>query len=311
MEEMKSSLQVFSRKLTKLGAKYKNIVVLNADTTMLMMIKQFADVFPERHFNFGLSDQNLVGVAAGMTIRGKLPIICIPAMRVGKIWEQLRNLICYQNLNVKIVSCFAGVGVGYGGGMRQMFEDVAIMRNLPHMKVVTPMDAIEAEDICLKMVNDFGPTYLRLSEREYPWDAKAKMSFQFGKSSVIRGGKDVVVFSSGDMVMEMLEVAKILDDKHGVAVSVVNLSSIKPIHEKLIIQQAMKARKIVTVEEHSVIGGLGSAVVEILSKHGFSSSVRMIGMEDCFGKSAGREELMMEYGLDRNSLIDKVLATVR
>ncbi|MBT3864695.1 transketolase family protein [Candidatus Peregrinibacteria bacterium] len=300
----------FGEALVKLGGKYKGIVVLDADLSGSVQTAKFAKEWPERHFNMGIAEQNMVGAAAGMAARGKIPFACSFSVFVaGRAWEIVRNSVCYPNLNVKLLGSHAGVLTGEDGASHQALEDIAIMRALPNMKVVCPADHYEALSIMQAVVDDFGPTYIRVARQGTAVIYDEKVSFKFGKSDVVFGAAngelpkkvDVCVFATGALVGSSLFAAARLQEE-GKKVIVVNVSSIKPIDKKTIIDCASRAGVCVTAEDHSVIGGLAGAVSEVLAEEGVGVKLVKIGMQDKFGESGKPVDLYKKYGFDEEGV---------
>ncbi|MFH1284227.1 MAG: transketolase C-terminal domain-containing protein [Candidatus Peregrinibacteria bacterium] len=270
-------VSAFEESAIKLAKKYPNIVLFNCDCSRAAGAEKFLKYFPDRYFNLGLAEANMVSCAAGFCVRGKIPFITgLSAFVTGKAWEQIRDGICYPNLNVKLIC--VGLAVC----------DIAQMRCLPNMKVVCPADYREAAAVFDALLEDYGPTYVRLYEGG--GEAVTSGDFEFGKVGVLKEGSDVCIFAFGKMVIESLKAAKILED-NGINAEVVNVSSIKPIDEAGIVKCASGKKLCVTVEDHNIIGGLGSAVAEVLGEMAPVSLLRM-GIEDRFGESAlGAEEI--------------------
>jgi transketolase len=376
--------KAFGEALLKMGKKYKNVVVLDADLSGSVQTEKFAKEFPERHFQMGIAEQNMIGAAAGFATRGKIPFVCSFAVfATGRSWEIIRNSVCYPNLNVKILGSHAGIGLGEDGASHQALEDIAIMRVLPNMKVVCPCDAAETLSAMSAVMEDYGPTYIRVNRQatsviyvgtardeslsggngglsigkvgggvknegeesflngglsvrkvggSVKIDEEAKIgkgglnenghgankavlvNFKFGKSDVLFGkelfdGKkraDVCIFATGALVSSCLLAAKKLEEGDGKKVIIVNVSSIKPIDEKTILECALKSKICVTAEDHSVIGGLGGAVSEVLAENGVGKRLFRIGMKDKFGESGSSQDLYKKYGFDEEGVYKQV-----
>ncbi len=316
----------FGEALVKLGAKYKNVVVLDSDLSSSVQTGAFAKEFPNRHFNMGIAEQNMVATAAGFATRGKLPFACsFSVFATGRAWEIVRNAVCYPNLNVKIVGSHAGIMTGEDGASHQALEDLAIMRVLPNMKVVCPADHYEALSVMETLMNDYGPTYLRINRQAteviYTVSGNGSAEFEFGKADVLFGGEyfkseisgvaadswadsekvDICVFAIGSLVSSSLKAAEKLKEE-GKKIVVVNMSSLKPLDEKTILKCAKKSKICVTAEDHSVIGGLGGAVAEILAENGIGVKLFRIGMQDKFGESGKSGDLYKKYGFDTDGV---------
>lgn len=290
--------------LLRAGKDDERVVALCADLKESTMTNLFAAQFPLRFIEMGIGEQNMASVASGMAAMGKIPFITSYAMfSPGRNWEQIRTTICYNNQNVKIVGSHAGVSVGPDGGTHQALEDIALMRVLPRMTVIVPTDAIEARKATLAAAKHSGPVYIRLSREKSPLITTDDTPFEIGKASVLSGGgsAELVFFATGVLVYFTLRAANVLR-KEGVSVTVVNVSSIKPLDTKTILDSVKNARAVVTVEEHQKCGGLGSAIAELLSLSR-PTTLEMVGVEDRFGQSGTSQELLKEYGLDEAGII--------
>ena len=306
MSEKIATRNAFGDALVKLGGKYKNIVVLDADLSSSVKTGAFAKQFGERHFNFGIAEANMVSTAAGMAVRGKLPFAASFAVFVpGRCYDQIRCSVAYPNMNVKLVGSHGGIFTGEDGATHQAVEDLNLMRGLPNMKVFCPADYVEGVKMMETMVNDFGPTYLRLGRGAVPVLYDDSYEFKIGQGNVLKDGDKVVIFAIGTLVGNSLEAAKKLDEQ-GISTRVVNLASLKPIDEDLIVECAKECEMVVTSEDHSVIGGLGSAVCEVLSTY-YSKKVHRIGMPDKFGESGTAGDLYLKYGFDVDGIKDQVM----
>jgi len=291
--------------LLELGKKRGDVVVLDADLSGSTKTAQFARAFPERFFNLGISEQDLIGTAGGFSLAGKLPFASTFAVfETGRAWEQIRQTICYSNLNVKLVATHAGITVGEDGASHQALMDIALMRVLPNMTVIVPADGRETEQVISSIADYEGPVYVRLGRMKVPQVMPESYRFQVGKAHVFHLGKDATIIATGIMVSASLEAQQILKSE-GVDVGVINISTIKPLDAGAVLRAAESSRLIVTVEEHSVIGGLGSAVTEVLSeKH--PVTVRRMGVRDTFGRSGKPEELLEFYGLTPDAIVSTI-----
>jgi len=295
---------IYGKTLVELGKIDPNVVVLDADLSGSTRTAIFGKAFPERFFNFGVAEQNMMATAAGLASCGKVVFVSTFAMfATARVLDQLRNSICYNNFNVKIVATHGGITVGEDGASHQAIEDIAYVRPIPNMRVIVPADAHEAKEAILAAYRTSGPFYIRLGRSKVATIEKKK-EFSVGKGYVVREGKDLAIISCGIMVNETLHAAEILQEK-GIAATVVNMHTIKPIDEDLIVELAQKFDKIVVCEEHSVIGGLFSAVSEVLALR-FPARLVRIGIEGNFGQSGAPSDLMKAYGLDASSLAEKV-----
>lgn len=301
--------EAYGKALVALGAENPNIVVLDADLSKSTKTADFAKHYPERFFNMGIAEANLMGTAAGFAAAGKIPFASTFAVfATGRAFEQIRNSIAYPKLNVKIAATHAGVTVGEDGGSHQAIEDVAIMRSLPNMTVLVPADGEETRQAIYAAAEHKGPVYIRMGRLDVPVLFDENYTFKIGKANVIREGSDVTIFANGVMVTAALEAAEELAG-NGVQVSVVNVASVKPLDEETIIRMAKATGAVVTAEEHTIIGGLGSAVAEVLAENAPTPMVR-VGLNDSFGQSGRPLELLEKYGLTSKDIakaVDEVL----
>jgi transketolase len=297
----------FGEGLLEAGEKDIRVVGLCADLTESTQMYMFRDKFPNRFVEIGVAEQNLASVASGMAAMGKIPFISSYAMfSPGRNWEQIRTTICYNNQPVKIAGSHAGISVGPDGGTHQAIEDIAITRVIPRMVVISPCDSVEARKATLAAAETDTPVYLRLAREKTPVMTTAKTPFKIGKAQIFWEGKkpQVGIIATGALVHNALLAAKELDDD-GTSSIVMNLSTIKPLDEKAITDLAKKCKRIVTVEEHQIRGGMGSAVAELLAKE-FPVPMEFIGVDDQFGQSGTQEELIKHYGMDEKSIIKAV-----
>ncbi len=300
----KATRDAFGEVLVALGGEDKRIVALSADLQDSTKAIHFEKKYPERFVNVGIAEQDLVGIAAGYALEGFIPFISsFAAFLTTRPFDMLRILACYNDLNIKIVATHSGLTVGEDGGSAQMLEDIALMRALPNMQVYCPADAIETEEIVRVAAREKGPIYIRLARAKYPVITDPNEPFIPGRGTVVRRGRDLTIVAAGYMVSKALEVAEILS-KDGIESKVINMSSIKPIDKHMLKKCAAKTGRIVTLEEHQVSGGLGSAVCEALAETGVP--IKIIGVEDRFGQSGKPEELFREYGLDNESILEKI-----
>ena len=294
MSEMKATRVAYGEALAKLGHENDKIVVLDADLSHATMTITFAKEFPKRHFNAGIAEANMVDMAAGMSRMGLIPFCSTFAVFAGRSYDQIRNGICYPHFNVKLAFTHAGVTVGEDGGSHQSIEDIALMRALPGMTVICPCDANETYQAVKAAAELDGPVYLRLARLPSP--VLDPMPFTIGKGNVLVDGSDLVIFTCGILVSESLKAAELLREK-GISAAVVNLHTIKPIDEELVAAYAAKCRRVYTVEEHSVIGGLGDAVGDVILRRRVDCTLDKIGVQDRFGQSGKPLEVLAEYGL--------------
>ena len=282
--------------------KNPNVVVLEADLGNATKSNAFKEVAPERYFNMGISEQDLIGTAAGFAAAGKIPLASTFAVfATGRAFEQVRNSVCYPKLNVKICATHAGLTVGADGGSHQAIEDISLMRTLPNMTVINPADAKEAEAAVLAAIDYQGPVYIRLGRAETKDIHDDSYHFEWGKAEVLRQGSDVSIFATGIMTAKALDAAETLA-KQGVQAEVINVHTIKPLDEETVIASAKKTGKVVTAEEHSIIGGLGAAVAEVLARQ-CPTKQAFVGVQDSFGESGSPNDLLEKYGLTTEAIV--------
>lgn len=296
----------YGNALTELGKAHEDIVVLDADLAAATKTGVFKKAFPDRHIDCGIAECNMIGVAAGLAAAGKVPFASSFAMfAAGRAFEQVRNSVGYPKLNVKIGATHAGISVGEDGATHQCNEDIALMRTIPGMVVLNPSDDIEARAAVQAAYNHKGPVYMRFGRLAVPViNDKPSYKFELGKGVVLRQGKDLTIIATGLPVANCLEAAEKLA-ADGVDVKVINIHTIKPLDEELVVAAAKETGKVVTVEEHSIIGGLGSAVCDVLSEKA-PTQVMKIGINDTYGESGPAVELVKKYGLDAESIYGRV-----
>lgn len=296
----------YGNALVELGKKHDNLVVLDADLAGATMTGTFKKEFPERHFDCGIAEGNMMGIAAGLAAEGMVPFASTFAMfAAGRAFEQIRNSIGYPHLNVKIGATHAGISVGEDGATHQCLEDLALMRVIPGMTVICPCDDVEAKAAVYAAYEMDGPVYLRFARlASEVINDEANYKFQIGKGVTLKDGTDISIVSCGLMVPEALEAAKMLE-KDGVSARVINMHTIKPLDTQLLLDCAKETKKIITVEEHSVIGGLGSAVSEFLSEN-HPIAVQKIGVNDTFGESGPGAKLLEKYGLTADGIYNSI-----
>lgn len=295
----------YGRALVELGKKYPDLVVLDADLAKSTKTADFAKVFPERFFDMGIAEQNMMGTAAGLALAGKIPCASTFAVfATGRAFDQIRNSIAYPGLNVKIIATHAGITVGEDGASHQSVEDIALMRALPNMTVIVPADATETGKAVAAAVVHEGPVYIRLGRPAVPVLFDENYRFRLGRAEILRRGPDAAIFATGIMVSEALKAAETLAGR-GVDVTVVNIHTIKPLDVETISSLAMKTGAVVTAEEHSIIGGLGSAVAEALAERCPVPLVR-VGIRDRFGESGKPGELLEAFGLTASHIVEAV-----
>ena len=297
--------QSYGEALKKIGKENNKIVVLDADLSTATKTEMFANEFPNRFFDMGISEQDMISTAAGFATCNKIPFASTFAVfAAGRAYDQIRNSVCYPNLNVKICATHAGVTVGEDGATHQMLEDIAMMRTLPNMKVFSPSDDIQTKYIIEEISKIEGPCYVRLSRLSTPVIYDEKEKFEIGRAKQIGDGKDATIFATGVCVAEALKAKEELE-KQGIDVRVVDVHTIKPIDREEIIKCAKETEKIITVEDHSIIGGLGSAICEVLSEE-YPTKVIRLGVKDTFGKSGNAVELMHYFEIDAAAIIEAV-----
>ncbi|MCC0667517.1 transketolase family protein [Clostridioides sp. ZZV14-6153] len=286
-------------------AENKDIVVLDADLGKATKSISFKEVAPDRFFDMGIAEGDMIGTAAGLATCGKIPFASTFAIfAAGRGYEQIRNSVAYPNLNVKIAATHAGVTVGEDGGSHQAIEDISLMRGIPNMVVLNPADALEARQALFASIDYNGPVYIRLGRATTEDIHNDDYNFKIGKGEILRQGSDVAIIATGIMVSKAIKSAELLSEE-GIEAIVVNISTIKPIDSELIVEVAKNTGKVVTVEEHSVIGGLGSAVTEVLSEK-YPVVVKRIGVNDEFGQSGNPESLLNYYGLTVENIVNTV-----
>ena len=300
----------YGNALVELGKEHENLIVLDADLAGATKTCIFQKEFPERHWDCGIAECNMTGIAAGLSTCGKVPFISSFAMfAAGRNYEQVRNSIGYPHLNVKIGATHAGISVGEDGATHQCNEDIALMRTIPGMVVINPSDDVEARAAVQAAYEHQGPVYMRFGRLAVPVINDEDYKFEIGKGKVLREGTDVAIIANGLCVAESLDAAEKLAAE-GINAQVINMATVKPLDTELVLEAAKATGKVVTVEEHSVIGGLGSAVCDVLSEQ-LPTPVLKIGVNDVFGHSGPAVELIKEFGLDGDSIAAKVKEFVK
>ena len=300
----------YGNALVECAKENENIVVLDADLAEATKTIIFQKAYPERHIDCGIAESNMIGIAAGLAATGKIPFASSFAMfAAGRAFEQIRNSVGYPHLNVKIGATHAGISVGEDGATHQCNEDIALMRTIPGMVVINPADDVEARAAVKAAIEHDGPVYLRFGRLAVPViNDNDDYKFELGKGVTLKEGSDVTIIATGLCVSETLEAAKMLE-ADGISAKVINIHTIKPLDEELVVAAAKETGKVVTVEEHSVIGGLGSAVCDCLSEKA-PTPVMKIGVNDVFGESGPALKLIEKYGLDAKSIYNKVKSFV-
>lgn len=308
--ECKSVRNAYGNALVEIGKENENIVVLDADVSCSTQTKIFAKEFPERFFNVGIAEQDLITTASGLACTGKIAFVSTFAVFAsGRAWEQIRNTVCYSNLNVKIAATHGGITVGEDGASHQALEDISIMRSIPNMTVIVPADEKEVKDAVKFAAEHDGPVYIRISRGNLPDVIDKNHKFNYLKADVMEEGTDVTLITNGETLVETLDCAKMLKEK-GINAEVINMPVVKPIDKDTIIKSAKKTNRVITIENHSIIGGLGSAVCEVLSEN-YPVKVSRIGTNDEFGQSGTAKELMAYYGLNSEKLTEKITGLLK
>lgn len=308
-ENKKSVREAFGNKLAELGEKYPNIVVLDADLAASTQTKVFAKKYPERFFDCGIAEQNMIATAAGLALTGKIPFAATFAVfATGRVYDQVRTSVCYQKANVKIIGTHGGITVGEDGATHQALEDVSLMRGLPNMTVIVPADSRECAQAVEFAAKHEGPVYIRVSRNSSPDIYPENYAFNPDKAVILNEGKDITIVMNGDIAAEVVKAVEILENK-GKSVELISCPVVKPFDKETIVKSANKTGFVVTVEDHSINGGLGSAVCETLSEN-CPTKVLRIGTNDCFGQSGTPSELLKYYGLDAQSIADRILGNI-
>jgi transketolase len=296
MTESRATREGYAEALMEMGEEYPNVVVLDSDLSKSTGAYNFSQAYPDRFFNCGVAEQNMIGTAAGLATCGK---VCYTGsfaiFATGRAFEQIRNTVAYCTLEVKVCPSHAGVTVGPDGGSHQSIEDIALMRALPNMKVIVPADFVEAKAAVKASREIQGPVYIRLGRPKLPIIHDADYRFELGKARILRAGGDVTILAIGIMVHEALGAAELLE-KDGIQAEVINVATVKPLDEETILESAAKTGRVITAEEHSIIGGLGGAVAELLSEHR-PTPMKRIGIGDLFGLSGEADELLKHFQL--------------
>lgn len=302
-EEKKATRQSYGETLEKLGEKYLDIVVLDADLATATKTINFAKKFPERFFDMGIAEANMMATAAGFATCGKIPYASTFAVfAAGRAYDQIRNSICYPKLNVKICATHCGVTVGEDGATHQMIEDLSLMRTLPNMTVMSTSDDTQTKWAIKEIAKIQGPVYLRLARMETPILYDENTKFEIGKAIQIGEGTDGTVFATGITVSEAIKAQEILKQE-GINIRVVDMHTIKPIDKEIIIKSAKETKKLISIEDHNIIGGLGSAISEVLTEE-YPTKLIRLGIKDVFGKSGKAEELIKYFGITADNIIE-------
>lgn len=312
LEKLGSMRSAYGEALVELGTSHPRVVVLGADTTESIKSGMFGAKFPERFFNLGIAEQNLVGVAAGLALAGKIAYAGTYAIFIpGKCVDQIRNMVAYANLDVKLICSHGGISVGPDGASHQQLEDIAIIRAIPKMRVVVPSDSVSVKSIIKAIADIPGPFYVRITRgvikgSSVPIIYENGFDYKLGRANVLKDGSDVAIFACGVMVAEALRAADSLKAK-GIEAAVIDSHTIKPMDEELVKKYARQCGSIVTVEEHNVMGGLGSAICEVVTED-YPVKVRRVGVEDRFGESGEAQELFEKFGLTARKIEEAAVA---
>ncbi|MBR0302304.1 MAG: transketolase family protein [Clostridia bacterium] len=310
MADKIATRQSYGEALAELGNKYENLVVLDADLAAATKTGIFKKAHPDRFFDCGIAENNMMGVAAGLALSGKIPFASSFAMfAAGRSFEQVRNSIGYPHLNVKIGATHGGITVGEDGATHQCCEDYALMRVIPGMTVISPADDVEARQAVEAAINFVGPVYMRFGRMAVPNVSPEGYKFEIGKGCLLRDGTDAAIIANGVEVHQALEAAEVLAGE-GIDAAVVNMATIKPLDSELVIKMAMQTGAVVTAEEHSIIGGLGGAVAECLAE-GCPVPMRRVGVRDTFGRSGPAKELLGLFGLDAKAIAEAVREVIK
>jgi len=305
MAEKMATRQAYGKTLVELGAKNPNLVVMDADLSKSTMTAEFGKTYPERFFNMGIAEQNLYGAAAGIALSGK--VVCASTFAMfasGRAFEIIRNSIGYTKANVKICATHAGITVGEDGASHQTFEDLALMRTIPGMTVINPSDGVSAKKLLEQAVEMYGPCYVRLGRAAVPVFYGEDADITLGKANTVKEGNDVTIIATGIMVNEAFIAAEELAAE-GIDARVIDIHTIKPLDEEAIIKAAQETKAIVTAEEHSIIGGLGSAVAEVTGKKA-PAKIAMVGQKDTYGESGKPDQLKEKYGMTAAAIVEAV-----
>ncbi|HVZ98448.1 MAG TPA: transketolase family protein [Chitinophagaceae bacterium] len=300
----------FGEGIYELGKKNENVVVLTADLAGSLKLQPFIKDFPERYFQCGIAEANMIGIGAGLTIGGKIPYTTTFAnFSTGRVYDQIRQSVAYSGKNVKICASHAGLTLGEDGATHQILEDIGLMRMLPNMTVIVPCDFNQTKAATIAIADYEGPVYLRFGRPKWPNFTEENQKFEIGKAQVLSEGKDITIFACGHLVWKAIEAGKILEQK-GIRVELINIHTIKPIDEAAIVQSIQKTKCAVTAEEHNILGGLGDSIAHVAAKN-FPIPIEYVGTRDTFGESGKPDELLKKYGLDTPDIVaaaEKALA---
>jgi len=307
--DQKDTRSGFGEGLLELGRKNQNVVALCADLTGSLKMDAFAAEFPDRFIQVGIAEANMIGIAAGLTIGGKIPFTGTFAnFSTGRVYDQIRQSVAYSNKNVKICASHAGLTLGEDGATHQILEDIGLMKMLPNMVVINTCDFNQTKAATIAIANYTGPVYLRFGRPKVPNFTAKDQHFEIGKALVLNEGKDVTIFATGHLVWQAIEAGRILAEK-GIDAEIINIHTIKPLDREAIIQSAMKTRCVVTAEEHQMNGGLGDSIAQLLSRE-LPTPINMVAVNDKFGESGTPEELMAKYGLNISDIVKAVMCVI-
>ncbi len=303
VSEDKDTRSGFGAGLHELGKKNKNVVALCADLTGSLKMDAFKKEFPDRFFQVGIAEANMIGIAAGLTIGGKIPFTGTFAnFSTGRVYDQIRQSVAYSGKNVKICASHAGLTLGEDGATHQILEDIGMMKMLPGMAVINPCDFNQTKDATIAIADIDSPVYLRFGRPKVPNFTGGKYPFVFGKALKFFYGTDVTIFATGHLVWKALEAKKILDEK-GISAEIINIHTIKPLDVEAVIASVRKTKSVVTAEEHQMNGGLGDSIAQVLAQH-FPAPIEMVAVNDSFGESGTPEQLLKKYGLDTPNIVE-------
>jgi transketolase len=307
--DQKDTRSGFGEGLLELGRKNKNVVALCADLTGSLKMDAFAVEFPDRFIQVGIAEANMIGIAAGLTIGGKIPFTGTFAnFSTGRVYDQIRQSVAYSNKNVKICASHAGLTLGEDGATHQILEDIGLMKMLPNMVVINTCDFNQTKAATIAIANYIGPVYLRFGRPKVPNFTAKDQHFEIGKALVLNDGKDVTIFATGHLVWQAIEAGRILTEK-GIDAEIINIHTIKPLDKEAIIQSVMKTRCVVTAEEHQMNGGLGDSIAQLLCRE-LPAPLEMVAVNDKFGESGTPEELMVKYGLSAPDIVNAAIRVI-
>ncbi len=310
-KSQKASRAAFGETLVRIGEKYPNVVVLDADLSVSTKSVGFAKKFPNRFFEMGIAEANMIGTAAGLALAGKVPFLCSFGCFVAGRFETVRISVAYNQVNARIIGTHAGLGIGEDGYTQMALEDLALMRSLPGMGVLQPADATETDRMIEYLASHHkGPVYVRLTRQNLVSLFNENYEFHYGKGVILKEGKDVAFFATGGVVYHSLLAAEKLE-KEGISCSVINIHTIKPLDEELVSEMAKHHTHLITVEDHNIVGGLGSAVSEVLAEEGTGTPLFRIGVQDIYGESGTADALYEKYGLSPSKIFEQTLQFVR